>query len=409
MTENQQYHRATLPNGLRMVVCRFPGAVSYIGVAVGAGSRDEAPDREGLAHFVEHTVFKGTRRRRSWQISSRMEQIGGELNAYTTKEETLIYTNAPAGYEERALDLLSDLIRNSIFPSPEIDREREVIVEEIKSYEDSPSENVYDLFEENAYAGSPLAHNILGSAESVRNLSGRDAREFIDRWYNPANMVVYCFSPEKPEKLLRLVEKYFAGLDFPAFRRSPSEVKMPEPFDLTEDADNQQANTIMGARVFSRHDPRRYSLFLLNNYLGGPCMNSRLNMELRERRGLVYTVDGNVSLMSDAGLILFYFGTDPTSVERCSSIIRREIERLASSALPEKTFARVRDQYCGQMIVGSDHRESRAMSLAKSILYFDEILDIDYTTDRIREVTPEQLRQTAELILSNGLNRLTIR
>lgn len=409
MTENQQYHRATLPNGLRMVVCRFPGAVSYIGVAVGAGSRDEAPDREGLAHFVEHTVFKGTRRRRSWQISSRMEQIGGELNAYTTKEETLIYTNAPAGYEERALDLLSDLIRNSIFPSPEIDREREVIVEEIKSYEDSPSENVYDLFEENAYAGSPLAHNILGSAESVRNLSGRDAREFIDRWYNPANMVVYCFSPEKPEKLLRLVEKYFAGLDFPAFRRSPSEVKMPEPFDLTEDADNQQANTIMGARVFSHHDPRRYSLFLLNNYLGGPCMNSRLNMELRERRGLVYTVDGNVSLMSDAGLILFYFGTDPKSVERCSSIIRREIERLASSALPEKTFARVRDQYCGQMIVGSDHRESRAMSLAKSILYFDEILDIDYTTDRIREVTPEQLRQTAELILSNGLNRLTIR
>ena len=392
-----------------MVVCRFPGAVSYIGVAVGAGSRDEAPDREGLAHFVEHTVFKGTRRRRSWQISSRMEQIGGELNAYTTKEETLIYTNAPAGYEERALDLLSDLIRNSIFPSPEIDREREVIVEEIKSYEDSPSENVYDLFEENAYAGSPLAHNIHGSAESVRNLSGRDAREFIDRWYNPANMVVYCFSPEKPEKLLRLVEKYFAGLDFPAFRRSPSEVKMPEPFDLTEDADNQQANTIMGARVFSHHDPRRYSLFLLNNYLGGPCMNSRLNMELSERRGLVYTVDGNVSLMSDAGLILFYFGTDPKSVERCSSIIRREIERLASSALPEKTFARVRDQYCGQMIVGSDHRESRAMSLAKSILYFDEILDIDYTTDRIREVTPEQLRQTAELILSNGLNRLTIR
>lgn len=407
--DRPQYYFYTLPNGLRVVVAPLQGEVSYIGIAVGAGSRDEDASRQGLAHFVEHTVFKGTRRRKSWQISCRMEQVGGELNAYTTKEETMIYTNAPAGYEDRALELISDLIRNASFPRTEIEREREVIVEEIRSYEDSAADSVYDLFEEHAYAGSALAHNILGSVESVRLLTGEDARGFIDRWYNPSNMVLYCCSPEKPEKSMRHVEKYFSDLSFPDCKRQGDVVPKPEPFDVVEERDNQQANTIVGARVFGRCDTRRYALFLLNNYLGGPCMNSRLNLELRERRGLVYTVESNVSLMSDTGLILFYFGTDSRMVDRCSSLIKGEISRLADKCLAERSFNRIRDQYCGQLIVGTDHRESRAMALAKSVLYYDEIHDIVSTAKKIREVTPEQLRDVAALILENGLNRLTIR
>ena len=213
---NQAYSIFTLPNSLRMVCRHTSGLVSYIGVAVNAGSRDEDSSHHGLAHFVEHTIFKGTARRRSWQIASRMEEVGGEINAYTSKEETMVYTNAPAGFEERAIELLADLVGGSCFPKDEIDREREVVTEEINSYLDSPSDSVYDEFEELAYAGSGLAHNILGSRDSVASLTGDDCRGFLDMYYTPANMVVYCCSPLDPQRLYRQVEKHFGSLHFPA-------------------------------------------------------------------------------------------------------------------------------------------------------------------------------------------------
>ena len=407
--DQQNYHIVTLKNGLRVVAMQLVGHVSYIGMVVRAGSRNEDADHEGLAHFVEHTIFKGTRRRKSWHISGRMEQVGGELNAYTTKEETMIYTNAPAGYAERAIELISDLVKRSNFPLSEIEKEREVIIEEIHSYEDSPAESVYDEFEELLYKGSPLAHNILGSPESVRRLSPDDARGFIDRNYTPENMVVYCCDPGDPEKNIRLVEKYLGDLSFPAAPRIDTSLPEAPAFDLVRDRDTHQANTILGTRLFSREDPRRHALFLLNNYLGGPCMNSRLNMELRERRGMVYTVESNVSLLSDTGSILIYFGTDPRSVDKCISLIKKEIDRAAQSAMPLRSFAKVRDQYLGQMIVGTDQRESRCMALAKSLLYYDEIHDIHTAAEHIRAVTPEDFRMMAEMILSNGLNRLTLK
>lgn len=407
--EKPQYHIATLRGGLRVVATHLPGDVSYIGLAVRAGSRNEDNEHEGLAHFVEHTLFKGTRHRKSWHISCRMEQVGGELNAYTTKEETMIYTNAPAGHAERAIELIADLVKNSNFPEAEIEKEREVIIEEIQSYKDSPSESVYDEFEELIYKGSSLAHNILGTPESVRRLTSADARSFIDSLYTPEDMVLYVCDPGDPEKNIRLAEKYFGDLDYTTSDRSDAPLPPFEPFDQVRDHDNHQANTIVGTRLFSRNDPRRHALCLLNNYLGGPCMNSRLNMELRERRGLVYTVESNVSLLSDTGLILFYFGTDPASVNKCIAIIRKELLKVADSSLSERVFARIRDQYLGQMIVGSDHRESRCMSLAKSMLYYNEIHDIHSVTENIRNVTPEQFREMAQLIITNGLNRLTLK
>lgn len=399
----------TLGNGLRAVACRLPGEVSYIGAVVRAGSRNEDPEHEGLAHFVEHTLFKGTAHRKSRHISCRMEEIGGELNAYTTKEETMVYTNAPAGYADRALDLLSDLILYSNFPPAEIEREREVIIEEIHSYRDSPSESVYDEFEELIYQGSSLAHNILGTPESVRRLSGEDARGFIDRLYTPREIVVYCCDPGDPEKNLRLVEKYFGGMHFPD---TPRDLTPPPPapaFDETRERDNYQANTIVGARLFGRRDPRRYALFLLNNYLGGPAMNSRLNLELRERRGLVYTVESNVSLLSDTGTMTVYFGTGPKSVDKCTRLIRREIEKIAETRLSDTAFERIRRQYLGQLTVGGEQRESRCMGLAKSLLYYDELIDLQETGRRIREVTAEDFRSMASMILESGLNRLTLK
>lgn len=402
------YSIFTLSNGLRIVCRHTHGLVSYIGAAVNAGSRDEEDDRHGLAHFVEHTVFKGTQRRRGWQISSRMETVGGELNAYTSKEETMLYTNAPAGYEERALELLADIIGNSCFPKDEIDREREVVIEEIKSYLDSPSDSVYDEFEELAYKGSGLAHNILGSPESVRALTGADCRGFLDAFYTPVNMVVYCSSPIAPEKFEALAERHFGALHFPG--RPHNRVCPPEmePFDILRERGNHQANTIVGTRVFGRRDPRRYALFLLNNYLGGPCMNSRLNRELRDKRGYVYTVDSNVSLMSDTGLMFVYFGSDPSTVGKCRRIISSEIDRLAQSPLSPLAFEKMKRQYCGQLLVSSDHIENRAMSMAKSLMYFGEINDISTTAERIGGVTAGEFREVAEIVASGKWGVLTL-
>ncbi|MBD5358161.1 MAG: insulinase family protein [Bacteroides sp.] len=405
---NHKYNVFTLGNGLRVVNWHRDGLVSYIGFVVNAGSRDEDTAHFGLAHFVEHTIFKGTDKRRGWQISSRMEVVGGELNAYTSKEETMVYTNAPAGYEERAIELLADLVMSSRFPADDIDREREVIAEEINSYLDSPSDSVYDEFEEHAYAGSGLAHNILGTHESIKHLSGSDCRNFLDRYYTPSNMVMYCATSMDPDRLMRLVERYFGLLHFPHAvhtREVPPPVKL---FDIREDRGNHQANTIVGSRVFGRRDPRRFALFLLNNYLGGPCMNSRLNREMREKRGYVYTVDSNVSLMSDSGLLLIYFGSDPSTVGKCRRLIDNELDRLANGELPAQTFEKIKRQYCGQLLVSSDHIENRAMSLAKSLLYFDSVSDISTMAENIMTVTPAQVREVAELLVAGKCGALTI-
>ncbi len=398
----------TLSNGLRAVIRQTSGYVSYIGVAIGAGSRDEEPDRHGLAHFVEHTIFKGTSRRRSWHISNRMESIGGELNAYTSKEETMVYTNAPAGYAARAIELLADIIADSRFPAREVEREREVVIEEINSYLDSPAESIYDEFEERIFAGSALAHNILGTPESVRHLRGEDCRAFLDRFYTPQNMVVYAADPGDPDRIARLLERHFGSLHFPDGRTERVAPPPCEGFDDVRRRDGHQAHTIVGFRLFGRNDERRYPLFLLNNYLGGPCMNSRLNQELREKRGLVYTVDSTVALLSDTGLMQVYFGSDQEAAAKCTRIVRREIERLASDTLPERTFRGIVDQYCGQLLVSSDNRENMAMSMAKSIMYYGELHDIRTTTDRLREVTPERLREVAEFLAAQPLCRLTL-
>lgn len=405
---NSSYSTYTLPNGVRMVCWHTEGLVSYIGAVVNAGSRDEGEDVYGLAHFVEHTIFKGTDKRRSWQISSRMETVGGELNAYTSKEETMVYTNAPAGFEERAIELLADLITSSRFPKEEIEREKEVVIEEIHSYMDSPSDSVYDEFEELAYAGSGLAHNILGSAESVRRLGSDNCRGFLDKFYTPGEMVVYCCTPASPDKMYKLVSKYFGALHFANVSRNRVAPPPMQSFDLRRERGNHQANTIVGTRVFGRLDSRRFALFLLNNYLGGPCLNSKLNRELREKRGYVYAVDSNVSLMTDAGLILIYFGCDPSNVEKCREIIFRELDELAQTRLSESKFEKIKRQYCGQLLVSSDHRESRAMGLAKSLLYYGQIHDISTTAANISAVTAEELRDVAQLIMGSPKGILTL-
>lgn len=396
-----------LDNGLRVVTADAAGPVSYIGLAVNAGSRDDPHDAPGLAHFLEHTIFKGTTHRKAWHISNRMETVGGELNAYTTKELTMVYTVAPAGHTGRALELLADLVKNSIFPTPDIERERDIIIEEIHSYADSPSESVFDEFDELLYAGSDMAHNILGTPESVRNLTGEMARSFLERHYVPAQMSLYCVDAN-PARALRLIERHFGNLCFKS-HDSLREVPAVRPvFEVVRDRNNSQANTILGCRVPGRNNPLRHALMLFNNILGGPAINSRLCQQIRERRGWVYTIESNIVNFSDCGTFYVYFGSDPSTVTRCCRIVREQINRLAQAPLSPAAFAKVRDQYCGQLNVLADNRESEAMALGRSLLLYGQVNTLDDTVDAIRNLSAENLLETAQFIASQTLSRLTI-
>lgn len=399
----------TLSNGLRVVVDRIDGNVSYIGVLTEAGSRNDPEGKDGLAHFVEHTIFKGTPSRTSWQVSNRMELIGGYLNAYTSKEQIMLYTGAPSGYEGRSIELIADLVENSHFPEDEIDRERGVILEEIHSYDESPADAVFDDFDELFYAGTPLAHNILGYADSVDRISGADARSFLVRWFTPRNMVFYCASSQPEDKVLKLIDRHMGRLEREYHSPEPQPLPSSWPtFDEMKSTDKRQANTVIGCHIFDAFDPRQYAMLLFSNILGGPSMNSRLNREMREKRGLVYGVDSSATLLSDTGYFQVYFATEPANLRKCSTIVRREIENLADKEMSPRTFEQAKRQICGQLLMRSENRRSNAMGIARSVLRFGKVLDKKYVADRLSELTPKDLREIAEYVAAQPMSRLTL-
>ena len=413
--DEQEYYYATLSCGLRVVIHHRPGSVAeHCGVAVRAGSRDESPDHYGLAHFVEHTIFKGTMRRRAWHILNRMERIGGELNAYTTKEETVVYTTYPVGYVERAIDLVADLVENSQFPTTEIDRERQVVADEIDSYLDIPSEGIFDDFDELAFAGTPLAHPILGSRESIERLTSEVCRRYLDEYYWPDNMVMFYSGPEKPDRVTRIAERCF-GKGHADHDTAVSAVtcgdtltlrEHPAPFDTVREIGSHQAHTILGTHIHDMYSSDRYATALLTNILGGPGMNSLLNVALRERRGLVYTVEASTALMTDAGLFTIYYGCDPEDTDRCRHIVTDIICRLASDPLTPRQLEDARRQYIGQLTLASTNTEQRALNMARSTLLRGHVISSDEHLTHIRALTPADLRDAAARI--SELSRLTL-
>ena len=408
MTENAMniaYH--TLPNGLRLVHVNTANQVAWCGLAVNAGSRDENEGHYGLAHFVEHTIFKGTTHRRAWHILNRMERVGGELNAYTTKEGTMLYSVFPHQHLSRAVDLLADLVQWSVFPQSELDRERDVVLEEAASYRDTPSDAVYDDFEDLLFAGSELGHNILGRKEDLENLSREDCMHYLKKLYVPANMAFFSVGPDSPDRVFRLAEKAFGPMSHemePRRRTVPPHV---EPFRRTINIGTHQAHTIVGARVPDMNHPLRYALMLLNNILGGPGMNSLLNVELRERRGYVYTVESTLTMLSDCGWMEIYLGCDHDDVRSSLRVIERITSRLSQELLPERRLDAYKRQYCGQLVVAADSTEYLAMSAGRGLLYRGRVATIDDTITRIQEVTPEQIAQAAEFLRGDALSSLT--
>lgn len=388
------YH--TLNNGLRVVHRHSDSPVEYCGLAVKAGSRNETPDEYGLAHFVEHTIFKGTQKRKSWHIINRMESVGGELNAYTSEEVTMIYSAFPKGNAERCIELISDLVANSRFPQSEIDKEREVVLDEVASYLDTPADAIFDEFNDMIFSGSSLGHNILGTEKTIESFTPEICRDFLSRYYTPGNMVLFYMGPTDENRLIKLAEKHLGKLDHhfeTAASPIPAQVK---PFNKFRRLDTHQSHTVVGARIAGMYDDARHAYALLTNIIGGPCMNSLLNIALRERHGYVYSVDAYSSMFTDCGLFTVYFGCDDNHVKRCLKLIFETFDSLASSPMNPKTLQAAKKQYLGQTIVAGENREQLALSTGRATLFYGRAISADEIIERINSITAEQVRTAAE-------------
>lgn len=406
-----QYNTATLNNGLRIIHLPNNSKIAYCGFQIKAGTRNEKPGDEGLAHFCEHVTFKGTQTHTSTAIINKLESVGGDLNAFTNKEDTVFYSAIPVEHFAKAVDVLSDIVFYSIFPQAEIDKEVEVICDEIESYNDSPAELIYDEFENLVFKGHPLGHNILGSADRVRSFATADAMRFTQQYYRPDNAIFFVYGNIDFKRLVKTLEKLTPKQQQESLVDEALVVangKLPELTILNHDT--HQAHVMIGNRAYSATHPLRIPLYLLNNMLGGPGMNARLNVILRERRGLVYSVESSMVCYGDTGLWSVYFGCDPHDVNRCVRLVKGEFKRLMEKPLPEKTLAAAKKQIKGQLAVACDNNENFAIDFGKSFLHFGDEKDIEKLYQKIDAVTAEQIQQVAkEIFDKDSLATLVIK
>lgn len=392
-----EYQIYTLSNGLRLIHKPDTMAVTYCGMVINAGSRDETENEQGMAHFVEHLLFKGTGKRRSGHIINRLENVGGELNAYTSKEETVVYAAVLNEHLEKAVDLIGDIVFHSTFPQKEIDKEKIIIIDEIQSYNDSPSELIYDDFEEILF-DHPIGHNILGKPELLERYQSADPKSFVDRFYLPGEMVFFVLGKISESKLIRWAEKYLVnGTDRPSQhnRMSPGGY-MPDHKSYKKDT--FQVHYMLGNRCYDIHHPDRIGMYLLNNILGGPGMNSLLNLSLREKNGLVYNVDSAFQPLTDTGMWTVYFGCDADNFKRCEKLVRQELRKLRDDQISENQLKKYKLQLLGQMAISMEQKENHAIGLGKSLLRYGKVDSMDVLRDHIMAVTSEKLQDIARLV-----------
>ena len=421
-----KYNTYTLDNGLRIIHLPSDSKVVYCGYQINAGTRNEEPGEEGLAHFCEHVTFKGTERRKAWHILNCLESVGGDLNAYTNKEGTVYYSAILKEHIARAVDLLTDIVFHSVYPQAEIDKEVEVICDEIESYNDSPAELIYDEFENIIFKGSPLGHNILGTAEQVRSFKTEDALRFTRKLYRSDNAIFFAYGDIDFKKLVRLLKKSFLSEE----RRVKSEkFNSPEAqtqFNIQHSTFNtqhsfegqtivmqkntHQAHVMIGTRAYDVNDDRRMPLYLLNNMLGGPGMNAKLNLALREHNGLVYTVESTMVAYGETGVWSIYFGCDEHDVKRCLRLVRKELDKFMQKPLSEAQLKAAKKQIKGQIGVACDNRENFALDFGKSFLHYGWEKNVDRLYEQVDEITAEQIQAVAkELFDKDRLTTLIFR
>ena len=407
-----KYNTYILDNGLRIIHLPSDSKVVYCGYQINAGTRNEEPGEEGLAHFCEHVTFKGTERRKAWHILNCLESVGGDLNAYTNKEGTVYYSAILKEHIARAVDLLTDIVFHSVYPQAEIDKEVEVICDEIESYNDSPAELIYDEFENIIFKGSPLGHNILGTAEQVRSFKTEDALRFTRKLYRPDNAIFFAYGDIDFKKLVRLLQRALADDESVV---NLAEEKLPKNYPSVGDGiagqtivmqkNTHQAHVMIGTRAYDVNDDRRMPLYLLNNMLGGPGMNAKLNLALREHNGLVYTVESTMVSYGDTGTWSIYFGCDEHDVKRCLRLVRKELDKFMQKPLSDAQLKAAKKQIKGQIGVACDNCENFALDFGKSFLHYGWEKNVDRLYEQVDEITATQIQAVAQELFDK--DRLT--
>jgi len=408
MQENTQTFYHNLPNGVKIVHRWTPSPVAYIGVMVGAGTRDEKPEINGMAHYIEHCVFKGTAHHSARQIIHAIEGIGGEINAYTTKEETTFYAAILAEHVQLTLHLIAEMLLEPAFKKEETDKERMVIMDEIESYNDQPSELIYDDFESLVFAGSSLAMPILGTKKTLKHLSSKPeyAKKWMAEHYTPDRMVVFCQGNVKPERIFRIADHEFGKLHNrqstdgqPTVKANVSTTSVRE---ATFKRHTHQVHAMLGGRAYPLGHEKQLAMFLLNNILGGGSLNSRLNLSLREAKGLVYTVESTYTPMSDTGYWCIYWACDPEDYAQSLGLVRRELDKMMETPMSDAALHRAMVQLRGQLAISAQNQENAALAMAKSVLYRGEAPSWEETMVKIEQTTPAQILHVAQELLSTN-------
>ena len=395
--EMTKYNTYTLENGLRIIHLPSISQVVYCGYDIAAGTRNELPGEEGLAHFCEHMSFKGTARRNAIQIINAIEGLGGELNAFTNKEDTVYYAAISKEHFSQAVDVLTDIVFQSQYPQHEIDKEVEVICDEIESYNDSPAELIYDEFENLLFEGHPLGHNILGNADQLRTYTTADALRFVRRNYRTDRMVFFVYGDINFKQLCRNLGHLTPNGENPSLAEPsiPSLNTQKKAQFIEQDHSTHQAHVMTGCQAYAYNDPRRLTLYLLNNILGGPGMNARLNLSLRERHGLVYTVESTMATYGDTGIWSIYFGCDHHDISRCRRLVRHELDRLMQKPLSQQQLIKAKRQLKGQLAIACDNREQFALDFGRSYLHHGHERDLDTLFRHIDAISAEELQTVA--------------
>lgn len=397
----------TLANGIRVIQQQTDSPVGHLGILINTGSRDERDNEHGLAHFIEHSIFKGTKKRKAFHVLSRIEDVGGELNAYTTKEETTLYSTFLAEYYDRAAELLSDILFNSVYPEKEINREKEVIAEEINSYKDSPSELIFDEFEELVFDGHPIARNILGTSKNIANFTRESIFKFIENNYHTDQMVISSVGKISFSALLNIIQKYFGNVSakYRVNQRVRFNNYIPQQKSLPKDT--FQTHCMLGNIAYDTAHPKRIVMVLLNNILGGQSMNSRLNLALRERKGLAYNIESNYTTYSDTGLFNVYFGTDKENFDMAYDLVLKEFKSIREKKLGTVQLSKAKKQLIGQLAISTESHEDLMLVIGKSYLLYDTVDPLRVVFQKIDAVTANDLLEVANEILNEtNLSRL---
>lgn len=403
-----EYNVHTLPNGIRLLHVPAASAISHACIIVNSGSRDEQEEKSGLAHFIEHLIFKRTEKRNTNQILNRLESVGADLNAYTTKEYTCIHASFLNPYLDRTLELFHDIVFHSTFPEDEMEKEKSVILDEITSYLDQPEEAIYDDFEDLVFSGHPLGRNILGTAESVNNIEQKDIHDFIAENYHTDKIIIAVLGNYSLNKMVKIGAKYYA--EIPENRHKNSRTA-PEKAPVVNHSFHKpimQAHAMLGTQAYSLHHPYKTGLLLLNNLLGGTGMSSILNLQIREKHGIAYTIETGYSPLSDTGIFTLYFGTDQEKVDKALSLIFKEFKKIKDHPLTEVQLQKAKNKFIGQIALGEENRIGLIISMAKSLIDYNKIDDLQTVFNKIHAVTTTDMANIANEILDeNNLTSLT--